>query len=261
MKLQKQGILVRGGDEKFAERFEEPQELVKVLPLLTMDELWWVIENYALSNDEIVTIYQRLGIHDSDWVIKSTDIDRSFFVTDSSNIEDCHYIFNCHDVYESSFCWNSKRIHESHFVKEGKELIRATRCLDCKNSDDVAYSQRLNFCNDIWISSDLIGCSHCICCFDLENAEYQIFNHEVRPQVFARAANQLRNLLITSDEVSYSVAQSYFQNRYWFNFLRLDDLTEPVLDFITNLPYYSSEVMRQITRDVRWNLYGSENDS
>lgn len=261
MILKKDDILVRGGSEDLAKRYETPRELMHDLKFLTSDELWWIAENFALSEDEYNAFCYHFGIHNSHWVVRSRDIDRCVFVSNCERVENSRYVFDSSEVYETKFCWNSKRIHESEFVKDSRELIRATRCLNCKNSDDIVYSQNLNFCNDIWLSANLVGCSHCLCCHDLENAEYHIFNHEVRPQVFEKAIVQLKQLMDNSDEISYSVATESFANRFWFNFLRLSDFTEPMLDFITNLPYYDSKLMGIITYDVRWNLYGSKNDT
>lgn len=85
---------------------------------------------------------------------------------------------SCSDVYYSAIVFdNCKGVFNSIYVTEFSENIyRSTGVIKSMN---VYYSRYITNSNDMWFSTNCIGCHYCIGCDGLENQSYYFQNQQL----------------------------------------------------------------------------------
>lgn len=80
---------------------------------------------------------------------------------------------DCENILYSTRVSLSSDISNSLFIVSSQELSFTHQV---HSSYKVFYSRFIHNCNNIWLSTNLTGCSECIWCYDLQNANYYIEN-------------------------------------------------------------------------------------
>ena len=104
---------------------------------------------------------------------------------------------NCTNVLNSIATWsNSENIYF---------------CSGILNSFKVFYSRFINNSNNIWFSTNMIGCQECINCNDLENQKYYINNEKLEKTEYLKQKKEiLKNK--SNFEETYSKLDSKWKN-------------------------------------------------
>jgi len=134
-------------------------------------------ENFQLLYLKLpfAALYNYAGAENSGYafsVLNSKNCYLSFTVI--SDCENILYSFavkeNCKNVLNSSQVWNNcENIYQ---------------CLGVINSYNIFYSRFIDNCADVWFSTNLVGCKHCIGCNGLENKSYCIRNQQLNKEEY-----------------------------------------------------------------------------
>ena len=141
------------------------------------DNFGSLFKNIPLS----ATISQMAGENTqyADVIVSSTNCYLSNMIID--NCENIFYTFqsfeNCKNIFSSvSIYSNSENIYMSSGVTNGFKVF---------------YSKYIINSNNIWFSSNLIWCSECILCDDLENQKYCIENKEYEKEEYLEKKKEI----------------------------------------------------------------------
>lgn len=126
--------------------------------------------------DNFLSLFQKISLPSMIHFFENEKADYADVVSKSKNIYLSAYVANTNeDVYYSfgvkDGCAN---VFHSVLVADHSENI-AMSC-GVMHSYKVFYSRYITNCSDIWFSTNLVGCVHCINCHDLENVSYAINN-------------------------------------------------------------------------------------
>jgi len=100
----------------------------------------------------------------SDYTNDNYRLKNCYLIFDGEQAEDSYYgesfilLKNCMDfifLYQSELCYE---------------------CIYCTGCYDLKYSKFCNNCSSSWFLRDCFGCKNCICCANLHQKEYHIFN-------------------------------------------------------------------------------------
>ena len=84
---------------------------------------------------------------------------------------------------------NSRNAFNSLFVVDNSEIIYF--CKSVHSSYQIFYSKYIKNCSDIWFSTNLTWCKHCIGCNNLENVSYYINNKEYSKEEYFEKKKKL----------------------------------------------------------------------
>lgn len=93
----------------------------------------------------------------------------------------------CYSCFSYS---NIKNVYNGFFITNGAENIYFSSAV-WKNSFKVFYSKYITNSNNIWFPSNLIWCSECIFCNNLENKKYCIENQEYSKEEYFHKKNTI----------------------------------------------------------------------
>ena len=120
-------------------------------------------------------------------------------------------IWNCENVFYSILTrTNSTNIFNSIFSVENCDSVYNSSWTI--NSFNIFYSKYINNCNNCWFSSNLIWCSECIFCNELENVSYAINN-----KVYSKEYYKNKKEEILKEKNRFL---EYYKNvdKYWKNY-------------------------------------------
>ena len=135
------------------------------------DESKSLFENYAelrksVKGINMINFFNSENSEYADVVSKWKNIYLSAFIVNGD--EDVMYSFWVND--------ESKRILNSAIISDHSENVYFS--LAVQHSFKVFYSRFINNSSDVWFSTNLLWCTHCLWCHDLENKSYHIENVE-----------------------------------------------------------------------------------
>ncbi len=116
----------------------------------------------------------------SDMVVESRNAYLSNIVLWGS--ENIYYTFSA--VLASRNAFSSCRVRQSENVYNS---------MGADNCSNIFYSKYITNSNNIWFSSNLVWCSECLFCNDLENLSYHIKNKEYSKEEYAQKKEELFN--------------------------------------------------------------------
>lgn len=91
--------------------------------------------------------------------------------------------WTCENVaYSCDVRYNAHNVHNSFFVNTLCDHVFYS--LGINQSSRIFYSKYIKDCTDIWRSTNLIWCTHCIWCSDLQNVSYHINNIPSTPEEY-----------------------------------------------------------------------------
>lgn len=120
------------------------------------------------------------------------------FCVNSDYINQADYCRNTYLVHDTGHIENSAYIVRANYIKDSFDLLdvarnelsyQSTLIADCYK---VLYSVDCMECNDVWLSKDLHGCSHCVGCAGLRGKNYYIFNRPFSKEEYAKEVEKLR---------------------------------------------------------------------
>ncbi len=126
--------------------------------------------------DNFSSLLQKVSLPSMIHFFQNENVDYGDVVSKGKNIYLCAYAVNENeDIYYSFGIKDAcKNVFNSALVGDHSENI-AMSC-GVMHSYEVFYSRYITNCSDVWFSTNLVGCSHCINCHDLENVSYAIGN-------------------------------------------------------------------------------------
>lgn len=153
------------------------QDSIEYTHGIAYDESKNIFENYAKLRSKIkwinmINFFNSENSEYADVVSKWKNIYLSTFVVNGD--EDVMYSFWVND--------QSKRILNSAIISDHSENVYFS--LAVQHSFKVFYSRYINNSSDIWFSTNLLWCNHCIDCHNLENKSYCIGNIEYKKEEY-----------------------------------------------------------------------------
>lgn len=156
------------------------------------------LEAYCLACDIVNSkgYWYSTHVHDSTYVVKSKNIDKSCGVFESKDIVKCLDVVSTDGAEDSTQIFYSSMIEGSNKIYKGNNIVLSTNVC---NSTMVARSVNVIESNTIFDSSEIIRCNtatnshfcqdctniaNCLFCNGLSNAEYCIFNKPVDPKMY-----------------------------------------------------------------------------
>jgi hypothetical protein len=118
--------------------------------------------------------------------------------------------FYCEDVYHSRLTGMTKDSMDCYFCVESEllyECISSNRCYNC------AFLNNCKNCHDSYLLEDCNNCQNCICCKNLRNKKYHIYNKPVSKQEFEKFRKKLLDNLEEESE-KFSFWKLKFPNIY-----------------------------------------------
>ena len=225
------------------------QEFLKVYDTMPLDVLHYLRKWENLTEEEAAAYRKRCNIDElSEFVWDSTSVTNSRAVSDSSSISNSSFIWLSKLITDSENVYNSTDVEDSTDIYYSEGILKSNRIVKSKNikySDMILMSNTVEWSNNISYSSDvdyskfvyksnnvyecffsgfLRNCNHCICCNNLVNKEFYVFNESVTPVEFMRVEEELNSKLALETSTFISVnKQIHRENRVKYDF-RLDDI-------------------------------------
>lgn len=133
--------------------------------------------NVALPN--VLNFWLVENSNYADVVFNSKNVYLSFTAT--SEVENILYTFRC--------TWNCKNVLWSFSIMNNCENVYSS--IIVSDSYNIFYSQNISNSSDIWFGKNLIWCSECIQCADLQNKKYCINNVEFEKEEYYKKKNEI----------------------------------------------------------------------
>lgn len=183
------------------------------------DFLHWCFSYLDISDEEkeeyekFFGIYNTLGyfksrrIKDSQYILRSSDIDKSINIVASSRVKNSSLVYNSEDiedssrVYKSSICFGSQDVLDSINVTNSRMIVGSTYVVDSnsiKNSKFIENSAGILDSSYIKESYFLSGCfkmRNSIFCSYMDNKEYCLFNKAISQETYENVLMQLQKFV------------------------------------------------------------------
>ncbi|EKE29827.1 MAG: hypothetical protein ACD_2C00091G0013 [uncultured bacterium (gcode 4)] len=98
--------------------------------------------------------------------------------------------YGSEDIYYSSWIWSSKNIFDSYNINESENCYNWVFLDKCFNTMHLISSTN---CRDCYFSKNLIGCSDCMLCTNLDNKKYHIENKEYTKEEYYKKLEEFKN--------------------------------------------------------------------
>ena len=174
-------------------RFPQTDRMPEVVKYSDYYEQWWEVYTHGIDYDFWKNIFDnyselRKGVK---WInminfFNSENSEYADVVSKWKNIYLSAFIVNGDEDVMYSFGVNdqSKRVINSAIISDHSENVYFS--LAVQHSFKVFYSRYINNSSDIWFSTNLLWCTHCIWCHDLENKSYHIENIEYTKEEYIK---------------------------------------------------------------------------
>lgn len=173
------------------------------------------------------------------------------------NNENCDYVdtaVNSKDSYLSFVvAWDCSNVQYSFMVRENStDVLNSAyviinnasvfQSLSVINSFQIFFSRYISNSNNIWFSSNLVWCSECIFCYDMENISYAIKNTVFEKTEYFRQKQiilqEKDKYQLYFDSVSKIGAIQASKNCTWSSILASDNLANAY--FVNNLVVWNN---------------------
>ena len=267
----------KDGYVAFRKIYPEGAELVDIInnPQITEEFLHWGRENLEISDEEFLAYQSRLGIIESSMFWKSSNIEHSRVVTNSSNITYSSFVHksnyvdgsfticnsqninNSSQIFSSKFVDNSKKVSGSATIMNSENIVNSTSIIDSKSiieGNDISFSSEIrksknitdsHFCDS---SENLVNC---LFCFDLHDKEFCLFNKPIDERKYKMFLNQYQRFMNKQldfvdewpEETVRAIEPTISLN--WQKYYTLID--KNFWNWVSTLPNYDSKIMYSIT--------------
>ena len=133
--------------------FDQFDDLLKAIPHPA------VSTNFQLDENSMYTNYA--GSNKNCYLIFHADVNRDCYY--GYGLKKCESSLDLYNVFESELCY---------------------QCVDCRKCYQLRYSKNCINCSDSFFLEDCIGCKNCICCKNLHQKQYCIFNRQLSKQEY-----------------------------------------------------------------------------
>ncbi|MBN2122207.1 hypothetical protein JW721_04090 [Candidatus Micrarchaeota archaeon] len=142
------------------------------------------IDSISEAVKDRVAYAGNMILGNSRFIEKSSNVNDSFYVSDSTICGNSKYMAYCTLTRHDSYGFGGNAFSQCDFCLKCHELTRVKRSFELWMSQD---------CEDCYYSHGLKNCSNCIFCFNLQNKRNAIGNQELPPDKF----RQIRAKLIS----------------------------------------------------------------
>lgn len=116
---------------------------------------------------------------------------------ENSDYNNCTaYLKNCYLIAESDYC---EDCYYSNLLKKSNDVMDCSvcykdelcyKCIDCRECNNLFYSQDCESCNNSYFLRNCIGCEECIGCINLRHKKYMIFNKQYSQEKYERIKSE-----------------------------------------------------------------------
>lgn len=266
------------GVEWFERHFPNGAELMDVIRMrhAPASFLHWGRLHLVTSEEERRAYDEVLHITNSTNYWECQNIDHCDMITGSTDVKNSKYIYDSKHITDSKDVTNSDTVQNSTTIFDSTHIYSSTKCAhanNIKNSNNISYSTYVLNSNNVFKSSlithgslilnskniensafviDSHDCHHCMLCFDIKDAEYQIFNHKINGSQWDFIFTELTDMLATRqlklfdhwdpEEVGHDARCHIAQNALFSTVL-----DEPMIHWIKHLPFYDAQMMYRMT--------------
>lgn len=133
--------------------------------------------NFALSFwDNFSSLFHKVSLPSMVHFFENENADYADVVSKSKNIYLSAYVANTNEDIYYSFGVKDGCVNVFHSALVADHSENVAMSCGVMHSYKVFYSRYITNCSDVWFSTNLVGCTHCINCHDLENISYAINN-------------------------------------------------------------------------------------
>ncbi len=165
----------------------------KPYPILTPEEWWsdsWDGFDYGREFDFEKPFFSQFAAllnvvpRQSIYISNCENCDYNNYTRDSRNCYMSSLIAcNTENAFYSYTVNESRDICDSLWVVRSELLYDCTDCIDCYDCSFLDFSQN---CRNCVFGYGLVGCENCICCMNLRNKRYCIFNKQLTREEYER---------------------------------------------------------------------------
>ncbi|QQR83285.1 hypothetical protein IPJ72_05805 [Candidatus Peregrinibacteria bacterium] len=154
--------------------FDQVQELYQQVPHLNL------IQNLSQNADY------------TNFTVRSKDAYLSARIGDTEKAYYTYLALDCYNLFDGYFLQRTQNAYEA---------------IDCSESNNISFSQRLKTCNDVHFSIDCTGLESCFGCVGLRHKKYHFFNQPLSKEQYEKAMSDLNT-------GSYAVVQKIKERFY-----------------------------------------------
>lgn len=229
----------------------DEREKEKYREILDIDTSKQVFESFHVVNSE--KVIRSHDIYNSSRVDRSVNITKSFGVQESSDIQDSTAILKSFDI------WSSYRIAEASNIQNSYDIqIASYAKFSCNSArcNNITGCQGLfdgENCLEVYFSTKMENCHHCLFCKDLTDASFMIFNQPTTEKDFFVILELIKEPFvrhILPIAIWQPNEDTYF-GYIWRGFISSSQIYSGIpqsgFDFLYTLPNYNSWLMYQLT--------------
>lgn len=123
-------------------------------------------------------------IEDSFYVDEGTDIRGSERISFGRQIVDSTFIYSSNNVLCSNYIANSIDIDTSNFINRSLDIAAGSYLYNCNQIKNAVGAIDCSESSQIYFSSNLERCNHCLFCNKLSDSDFFIFNQPVEPRLW-----------------------------------------------------------------------------
>ena len=231
------------------------KEFKEACEKLSPQALHYIRKWFELDEEELKLYFSQCGVDEeshfvwdssdvtnSNAVSASTDVVDSSYVWHSEHINDSQNVYTSNTVVNSSDIYRSEEIHSSNKIIQSKNVSHSNSVLNsnsvewCENIsysydiEDSKYVYKSNNVSKCFFSGFLRNCTNCICCTNLVNKDYYIFNEPVTPLEFEKAKEELFSKLENETSTFITIDQQFHRENRVKSYFRLDNIFDGLSD-------------------------------
>lgn len=176
-------------------------------------EVWWSDKydplEYGKEFDFSKTFFQQfheLNLAVPKAAIQNAKSENSIYTNYSWENQNCYMSVGTGNSQDCYYCY---RVTHSRDVCDSYDLHKCELCYECCQSTNLYncfYSTNCHNSSDLTLCENCRGCRNCFGCFNLQQADYHIFNQPVAPNLYLETLQSLfKDGLLTEER--------YFQTR------------------------------------------------
>ena len=260
--------------EEFDKNFPEGAEDLDIFSRAGVDKdfLQWFGNKVPLTSTAREAFHGRMGIIDSDYVIRSRTVVRSSHVMNSYNVFSSKGIFNSEHIWTSEDVVNSedirasRQIFSSDFVDNSTQVLNSqaiARSLGVVNSNAVRNSNHIHGCSGVRYSSFIatsanveycISCDrttnlkHSMFCTDINGGDYLLFNKPTDEKILQQVVRDREQFGYFAPNMDWPIELRYatLPDIRACALIRYENAPKEFFEWVRTLPNYDPEIATKI---------------
>lgn len=229
----------------------DEREKEKYREVLDIDTSEQVFESLCVMNSEKVIRSRK--IFNSKNIDGGVSVSKSIGVRQSRDIRDSLCILNSFDVWDSRWISTSSEVRISHDIQDSTNVLFSGNSAWCNNISGCNGLFHSSDCQEVYYSTNMNNCHHCLFCKDLTDASFRIFNCPVTEKDFFVILELVQKPFIihTIPIASWHKKENTYFGYTWKGLIDSSQIYTGVpqsgFDFLYTLPNYNAWLMYQLT--------------